>query len=1012
LVVKRSLLAGTRRRGAGRRGEDAGTRAGGAEGEATRRLRIEVPGLFGDEARARRLEQRLRRTAGVRLASASARTGRALIVLDAARDDAEVRAVLAAEADPYGSEPPSATRLAQRASRAARALTADIGRARGAVVESTEEAADEAYHARSADEVAAELGVDPSIGLDGAEAEKRARERGRNVLAGIEPRSAVAIVAGQVLTVPTAILGAAAGASVLLGDVLEAIAIAGVVGSNVAIGYFTERRAEELLHAWGELRAGRARVLRRGRELVIDAAGVVPGDVLLLRAGEPVTADARVVRAADLAADESTLTGESEPAEKSPQPAPEGALVADRSSMVFAGTVIASGEGAAVVTATGEQTQLGAIRRALASAGDRVAPLERQLDALGKRLALLAMGAAFGMVPLGLLRGRQLRELARGAVALGVAAIPEGIPTAGTTALALASRKLFRRGIVIRRLAAAETLGAVSAVCADKTGTLTWNRMRVQEIFLPSDGEVAVDWPDDDAQDRRLVLRREGGGAPDPRAVRDLARVLALNADVEIGDDGTIKRGSGTERALVELAMRAGFPVAGARQRALRVREQRRSAERSFMVTVHDDPELGRIELVKGAPEQVLELCDLPDHGADLRRVNDAMAARGLRVLACAWRRKHDHDGGPYRFLGLVGLRDPPRSGVRDAIAALSRAGIRTYMLTGDQERTAQAIAASLGIDEDAVYARVTPEAKVDVVRDLQARGHVVAMTGDGVNDGPALKAADVGVAMGQRGTDIARAVADVVLARDDLPAIAEAVAEGRRLYDNVRRAIDYLVATNASEVAVMILGALARESPLSPLQLLWLNMLTDVVPALALAVEPADAGIMERPPRDPEAPLLGGATWRRLGRSSMEMAGATLGAFAIGGALRPAGVSPSALAFTALVTAQLLHTRACRAHSDAPNPQLERALAGSFALQLAALASRPVRAVLGIGQTRAPYLALAAAIGALPAIARRSRGAAAVDQIVIERMSDEQRLPEPAAGNGRSPEAREKEST
>ena len=951
-------------------------------------MRVEIPGLFGDEARARRLSQRLSALAGVRVAEASAYTGRALIVLDAEADPRALDAVIAAESDPHGPEPPSARRLARRAVDAAGALVREIGRARRGAEAVPEPAEDRGFHALGAEEVAAELGVDPAAGLDEAEATQRARAHGQNVLAGIEPRSAVAIVAGQALTVPNAILGAAAGASVLLGDLLEAIAITAVVGSNVAIGYFTERRAEELLHAWGELRAGRARVRRRGREITVDAAEVVPGDVLVLRAGEPVAADARVVRATELAADESTLTGESEPAEKSADPTPAGALVADRSSMVFAGTVIASGEGAAVVTATGEHTELGAIRRALASAGDRAAPLERQLDALGKRLAWLAVAAAGGMIPLGLMRGRRLRELARGAVALGVAAIPEGIPTAGTTALALASRKLFRRGIVIRRLAAAETLGAVSAVCADKTGTLTWNRMRVEELYLPGDGEVALTWPGEGSPGQRLALRRADGGAPDPRAVRDLARVLALNADVELDEEGAVKRGSGTERALVELALAAGFPVAGTRTRSRRVGEQRRSAERSFMVTVHDDPELGQIELVKGAPEQVIDLSAASDAEAtrDLLRINDAMAARGLRVLGCAWRHAPNGETDHYRFLGLVGLRDPARPGVREAIAALGRAGVRTYMLTGDQERTAQAVAASLGIDPGAVYARVTPEAKVDVVRDLQSRGHVVAMTGDGVNDGPALKAADVGVAMGQRGTDVARAVADVVLARDDLPAIAEAVAEGRRLYDNVRRAIDYFVATNTSEVAVMFLGALARESPLSPLQLLWLNMLTDVVPALALAVEPAEAGIMNRPPRDPDAPLLDDRSWRSYGRDSLGMAAASLGAFALGGALRPAGVSPPALAFTSLVTAQLLHTRAHRALGRGPHPALRRALAGSFALQLAALASRPVRAALGIGRTPARYLALAAAIGALPALTRRSSAAPAEGEIVIER--------------------------
>jgi Ca2+-transporting ATPase len=948
---------------------------------AARRLRVEVAGLFGDEARARRLERRLAALPGVHEARASARSGRVLLRVDRDRE-ADARAVIAAEADPLGAEAPSPRRLLSWAQGAlagmARVLRAELAPDR-AVAAAAPDAEAIAFSALTVADAAAELGVDPAVGLDEATVERRAREHGRNVLEGIEPRSPLALVAGQLCTAPTAVLGAAAGASLLLGDVLEAVAIGAVVGSTVAIGYFTERRAEELLHAWGELRPGRARVLRRGRELTVDAGAVVPGDVLVLRAGDPVAADARVIAATGLAADESTLTGESEPAEKSPDPVPAGAPLADRSSMVFAGTVVAEGEGTALVTATGERTELGAIRRALAAEGDRVAPLERQLDSLGKRLAGLALLSAGAVVPLGLLRGRSTRELLRTAVALGVAVIPEGIPTAGTTALALAGRKLFRRGIVIRRLAAAETLGAVSAVCADKTGTLTCNRMRVEEILPPGDGVITVTWPDEGASP---AMRGAAGGARDPLALHDLARVLALNADVELGEDGALRRGSGTERALVELALGLGFPVAAARRRARRVREQRRSAERSFMVTVHDDPALGRIELIKGAPEQVLPLCELPDRAAMLA-YNDAMAARGLRVLACACRVRVAEDGRPYVFLGLVGLRDPPRAGVREAILALRRAGVRTYMVTGDQERTAQAIAASLGIDADAVYSRVTPEAKVDVVRELQARGRVVAMTGDGVNDGPALKAADVGVAMG-RGTDVARAVADVVLARDDLPAIVEAVAEGRRLHDNVRRAIDYLVATNMSEVMVMLVGALGRDSPLSPLQLLWLNMLTDVVPALALAVEPAEPDIMDRAPRDPGAELFGGADYRRLLRSAATMAGASLGALALGGALP--GARPPALAFTALATAQLLHTGACRAAGGGNNRLRRRAVAGGLALQLGALAVGPVRAALGVGATPARYLALAAAIGAIPAALRRARAEAPRDEIVIER--------------------------
>jgi Ca2+-transporting ATPase len=955
-----------------------------------------VQGLFGDEARARRIERRLAAAPGVLEAHASARSGRVLLRLAGAHADRReeaARAALGVEADPMGPEAPSFDRVAAR-------VRAILGGARhtaeaelrrrangGHTAPEDEEArSGPPFHAWEADRVARELGVDRRVGLDPAEVEARLLAYGPNVLAGIEPRSTASIVAGQVLTVPNAILGASAGAAVLLGDVLEAAAIAAVVGTNIAIGSFTEARAEELLNAWSELRVDRARVLRGGREVVIPAARVVPGDVLVLAAGLAVAADGHVIAAEGLAADESTLTGESEPAEKQVEPVPESAGLADRADMVYAGTAIASGSGRAIVTATGEATELGAIRRALVSTGTRAAPLEQQLDALGKHLAGLSALAGAAVVAFGLLRGRPLDELGRSAVALGVAAIPEGIPTSGTTALALASRKLYRRGIVIRKLAAAETLGAVSAVCADKTGTLTLNRMRVEELFLPGEGLVTVRWDDDQATLERAEPL--GQRAPDPRELRDLARVAALNADVEIGEDGSIKRGSGTERALLELAMAVGFPVRGERRRARRVGEERRSAEHAFMVTVHDDPELGRIELIKGAPEQVLDLCAPEGAGhREARAANEAIASRGLRVIACAWRRLEVEDGRCV-FLGLVGLRDPPRPGVREAIMVLRRAGIQTYMLTGDQERTAQAIAASLGIEPTAVYSRVTPEAKVQVVRELQERGHIVAMTGDGVNDAPALKAADVGIAMGRRGSDIARAVADVVLARDDLPAIAEAVAEGRRLFDNVRRAIDYLIATNMSEVLVMILGGLSRQGPLSPLQLLWLNMLTDVVPALALATEPAEPDIMERPPRDPRTRLFGGADYLRLGRQAAGMTAASLAAWLLGTLRRSRGAEPSAMAFTALATAQILHTRACRAGAHGDNPVLSRALAGTAALQVAALSLGPLRAALSIGGTGTADLALAALLGGAPAAWRWARGPRTRDEIVIERDS------------------------
>ncbi len=821
------------------------------------------------------------------------------------------------------------------------------------------------------------LHTDAVRGLTSADAERVARAVGPNVLAGVEVRTSIEILAGQVFTVPTALLAGAAGLSVLLGDLLEAGAILLVVGSNIVVGYFTESRAEELLDAWGKFRVEWARVLRDGIEMTLAAKDVVPGDVLCVRAGDAIVADARIVSANDLSVDESTLTGESEPTEKRVEPVSEQAMLADRLNMLYAGTVVATGEAKAFVVATGRHTELGAIQRALSHTEERTAPLEQQLDKLGRSIAWAALSSSAAVTALGLLRGRPLAALARSAVALGVAAIPEGFPAVGTTALALASQKLYKKGIVIRRLAAAETLGAVGVVCADKTGTLTENRMRVAEVFVPAFGLVRVDLEGTEANGNaisQLTLTGENGRIVPPSELRQIGRIAALNADVEIGDENEITSGSGTERALVEFAMAIGYPARRRRRALQRVSEERRSAERAFMVTVHEHPDLGRIELVKGAPEQVIQLVAASAaEKQELCAMNEAMASRGLRVLALAWRRNGDIEkDAPRTLAGLVGMRDPARQGVREALATLSRAGIRTMMLTGDQERTARAIGAELGIRDEDVKSRVTPEAKLDVVRELQSAGSIVAMTGDGVNDGPALKAADVGIAMGERGTDIARAVADVVLAHDDLQSLASAVREGRRLYDNVRRAIDYLVSTNTSEVLVMVAGGLIGIEPLGPLQLLWINMLTDVAPALALALEPAEPNIMQRPPRDPAAPLLGPVDHRRIVRDASEMALVSLVGYGVG-ALAPGGNARRArtMSFASIVTAQLLHARNCRSSSTVPNRELTWALGASLGLEAAALGVPFLRHVLGTEKLGVRDTSIAVLLGTLPTLLR-----------------------------------------
>jgi len=957
-----------------------------------------VPGLFGERTKARQIERALSALDGLLDVRANEHSGTVLCFFDRSAS-CEIRSAVSVAVAPFveadAPAPPTWSHLVDQVVDQAKRAVSSLANVREMLAEFVtgqtrrdgtngkrgNGVAVPAWHSMPVDAVVQAFGVDIEKGLSTIEADRIARTVGPNVLAGVAVRSSIEILAGQLLTVPTAVLASAAGLSILLGDVLEAGAIFFVVGSNVAVGYFTESRAEELLDAWGAFRVEWARVLRDGSESTIAARDVVPGDVLCLRAGEPVVADARIVWANDLTVDESTLTGESEPAEKTISAVLEQTALADRDGMLYAGTVISTGEARAVVVATGTHTELGAIQRALSHTEERTAPLEQQLDKLGRTVAWLALSSSAAVVGIGLLRGRPIGALLRSAVALGVAAIPEGFPAVGTTALALASQKLHKKGIVIRRLAAAETLGAVGVACADKTGTLTENRMRVAELYVPALGlvRVEVDGPESlsngsSGPTNIVKIVNEQGQTIAPAELREIGRIAALNADVEIGDGNIITSGSGTERALVEFAIAIGYPARRRRRLARRIGEERRSADRPFMTTFHEHPDLGRIELVKGAPESVIDLVGATSaEKVHLGEINEAMAARGLRVLALAWR----HNGqvgtdAPLALAGLVGMRDPPRQGVREALATLSAAGLRTMMLTGDQERTARAIGAELGIREENVRSRVTPEAKLEFVRELQAQGAIVAMTGDGVNDGPALKAADVGIAMGERGTDIARAVADVVLAHDDLQSLAAAVSEGRRLYDNVRRAIHYLVSTNTSEVLVMLLGGIVGIEPLGPLQLLWINVLTDVAPALALALEPAELNIMQRPPRDPSAPLFGRADYRRIAKDASEMALVSLAAYGLGAVL-PGGTARRGrtMSFASLVTAQLLHARQCRAASTTPNPELAWALASSLALEAAALGSPILRQVLGTEKIPLSRASLAFALGALPTVLR-----------------------------------------
>ena len=862
-------------------------------------------------------------------------------------------------------------------------------------------AAREAWHVLSVSIVFERLSTSAAHGLTSEVAQARLADVGANRLPVPRPKSTLAILAEHVTSLPVLLLGGAAALSIASGAALEAAAILAVVAANTTVGYVTERRVERILTSLQHATVPRALVRRDGQEQIVSAAALVPGDVLALRAGHEVPADARVVETEGLAVDESSLTGESVPVTKSAASLSDAVMaLGDLVNMVHAGTVVAEGRGLAVVTTTGRHTELGRMRALVADTPTPPTPLERELDTTGRRLVALSLGACAATLGLGVLRGVPLLEMARSAVSLAVAAVPEGLPAVATTTLALGTQRMLGRGTLIRRLAAVESLGAVTVVCADKTGTLTENRMTVDSWCIGS---------------------REYGQGPELAEERGLdaglARALVVAVlcnEAEVASDGS-DRGSSTESALLAAARQAGVDYREERERQSIVGIRRRSDGHNWMATVHAVAGGNSLVALKGAPEQVLAQCERwidagieqPLTAATRREIltlNDATAARGLRVLGLAFREtgaaETAYDG--MTWLGLVALTDPVRPSARDAVRACRAAGVRTVMITGDHARTAVAVYGELGrregrpnvfdasrmgeLDDEAlralvsevdVFARVSPGDKYRIVRALQTTGHVVAMTGDGVNDAAALRAADIGVAMGDRGTDIARDVADVVLMADDFGGMVAAVEQGRTIHANVSKALRFLLATNGSEILVT-LGALALgiRRPMSAMQFLWINLLSDVAPALALAVEPAAPDVMARPPRDPTAPLLSRAALIEIGWDAGVLAGATLGVHGLAGARHGDGPRATTLAFSTLTAAQLLHAFMYRSRAVGTSERsvLTGVVAGTLGAQVAAMALRPLRQALGLTPLTFADWALAAAGAVLPLVVNQFR--------------------------------------
>jgi len=745
------------------------------------------------------------------------------------------------------------------------------------------------WHTLDVVQALAELRSTPQ-GLTQQDATRRLDEFGRNELQAAASTSAGKILIAQFKNVLIAILLLAIVLSVVLGHGLEAAAIAVIVLFAVLLGFIQEFRAERAIHALHQMAAPHATVLRDGRETSMPAGELVPGDIFLLSAGNKVPADGRLIEAINLQVEESALTGESAPVEKQTQPIKDSlAALGDRTNVVYAGTAATYGRGCAVVTATGMHTEFGKIASMLHAVETGRTPLQENLDRVGRTLAKLAVGVIVLIVVLGLWRGQPFIEMLIFGIALAVAVVPEALPAVVTISLAIGVQRLVKRNALMRRLPAVETLGSTSIICSDKTGTLTKDEMTVRRIAAADEVYEVTGT----GYEPEGVFRREGEQVDPTPVLRRLLRAAALVSDAHLArkdDDGVWHiKGDPTEGALIVAAAKAGFEKERLDAEFPREREIPFTSETRRMTTRHSGPD-GPIACAKGAPEVILASCtcratsteDEPLVAVARERIAETareFARQALRVLAVADKPNAGRDGidCEMTFLGLVGMIDPPRPEAKAAIATCGQAGIKPIMITGDHPLTAQAVARELGLldsgraisgqdleklgDEEfqqaveqfEVYARVSPAHKLRVVTALQQRGHVVAMTGDGVNDAPALKKADIGIAMGITGTDVSREAAAMTLTDDNFASIVAAVEEGRIIFGNIKKYLMYLLSSNIGEIGLIIAtSAAGLPLPLTAVQILFVNLVTDGLPALALAVDPPEPDLMRRPPRLP----------------------------------------------------------------------------------------------------------------------------------------------------------------
>ena len=824
-------------------------------------------------------------------------------------------------------------------------------------------------------------------GLGWREAERRLAQYGANVLTEKKRAHPFFLFVGQFRDFMVIVLLVATVLSALLGEYTDALTIVAIVLLNAVLGFIQEYRAEHSLQALREMTAPECRVMRDGQVRKIQARHLVPGDIVLLEGGDRVPADVRLAKTENMYVEEAALTGESMPVAKFADPLPEADLpLGDRQNMAFMGTSVVQGKGVGIVVATGMATEMGKIAHLMQAEGEELTPLQQRLAHLGKVLVVACLLLTAMVVVMGMWNGHGLYEMILAGISLAVAAIPEGLPAIVTVVLALGVQRMIKRQAIVRKLPAVETLGTATVICSDKTGTLTQNRMTVTNLWFDGKTMEMKDVTQNSAKEFRSLhwLMQVGCLCNNARVAAGMDGKRKAAADESSG--GWTVEGDPTEGALLLAALQIGIIPEKLRGQWRRIKEFPFDPVRKMMSVVAADASGNVWVLAKGAPDVLLERCTrIMSGGRELGldnlqkkrilAVNDELARQALRNLGFACRRlapgvmpkdANEAEKG-LCFVGLMGMMDPPRPEVKEAIARCRQAGIKTVMITGDHQTTAEAIARQLGIlppggqvltgtqlakmgqgeltrniSNVYVYARVAPEHKLRIVKALQAQGEVVAMTGDGVNDAPAVKAADIGIAMGKSGTDVTKEAASLVLADDNFRTIVAAVEEGRGIYENIRKFIRYILASNVGEIFTMFIAMLlAMPMPLLPIHILWINLVTDGLPAMALGLDTSAENVMRRPPRDGRESIFArGLGWKIISRGLL-IGIVTVAAFWLTLTNNPADLTRAqTVAFATLVMAQLIHVFDCRCERSVfeRNPFENRWLVMAVALSTAML--------------------------------------------------------------------------